>query len=73
MDKDMDDEYKEDNSEAPKSDENIINRTESEKALTDCLMSMNFPIKGIHYVVGTFISCEQNIIESVKRKKIKQI
>ena len=29
MDKDMDDEYKEDNSEAPKSDENIINRTEA--------------------------------------------
>ena len=29
MDKDMDDEYKEDNSKGPKSDENIINRTEA--------------------------------------------
>ena len=44
-DKDNDEEYKDENSEAQKSDEGLINKTEEEEALIDHLMSMNFPIK----------------------------
>ena len=53
---DKDDEWKTDNSEAPKCGESVINKTEAEEALTDCLMSINFPIKFIKYVIGTKIS-----------------
>ena len=44
-DEEKDDEYKEDNSEAPKIGEIVINKTEAEESLTDLLMTMNFPIK----------------------------
>ena len=68
VDKDEDkyNENKEDNSESPKIDESLINKTEVEKVVTDCLMKINFPIKFIQYVVGTIISCEKNMIELVK-------
>ena len=63
---DKDDEYEEYNSEDPKSDEIETNNTEEEEAFTDCLMSMNFPIKIINYVIGIISSCEQIMIEFVK-------
>ena len=40
-DEDNDDEYKEDNLEAPKSDESVINKNKIKEALTDRLMSTN--------------------------------
>ena len=33
-------------------------------------MSMNFPLKFIHYVIGTITLCEGGIIELEERKKI---
>ena len=54
---DKDDEYKEDNSEAPKNDEIVINKTESEEALTGHFMIMNFPTKVIQYVIVTVSLC----------------
>ena len=62
-DEDKQDEYKENNSEAPKRDESVINETEGEESLTDHLMPTNFPIKLINYVIVNISSCKQNIIE----------
>ena len=50
-DEDKDDEYKDVNSQGLKSDESVINKTEEEEALTDCLMSTNVPIKVVNYVI----------------------
>ena len=61
-DEDKDEEYKEDNSEAPESDESVIKQTKLEKALTYCLMSIHFPIKLIQYEICTISSCRQNMI-----------
>ena len=55
------------NSEAPKSDESVINKTEVEKSLTDRLMSMNTLVEFIQYVIGTISSCEQKMIEMGKK------
>ena len=62
-DEDKDDEYKEDNSEAPKSDGIVTNKTEVEKEFTDCLMPMNFLIRAIQYMISTIIPCDKNMIE----------
>ena len=50
----------------------MINRTESEEVLTDRLMSMNFSINVVNYVIGTISLCKQNIIELEKKKNTKQ-
>ena len=71
---DKDDEYKEDDPEPPKSEENIINKTEPEEEFTDSLMSMNSSIKVIQYLIVTISSGEKKTIELGKiNKNIKQI
>ena len=37
-----------------KSDEHLINKTKTEESLADFLMSPNFPIKTIKYVISTY-------------------
>ena len=46
-----------------KSDEHLINKTKTEESLADFLMSPNFPIKTIKYVISTIISCDQKMIK----------
>ena len=48
-----DDEYKDDNSQALNSNKIVINKTEAEEALNDILMSINFSINVVNYVIGT--------------------
>ena len=64
-----DDKYKEDNSEYPKIDESVINKTEAEESLTDWLMSMNFPIKIIQCAIGNISSCKKKMIQLCKKPK----
>ena len=59
---DNDDEYKDENSAALKNDESVINKTEEEEALIERLMSMDFPLKFLSYVIGTISSYKQKMI-----------
>ena len=57
-----DDKSKYDNSQALNSNESVINKNEAEEALTDQLMSTNFSINMVNYVIGTISLWKQNII-----------
>ena len=59
---DKDDEYKDENSADLKNDESVINKTEEEEALIERLMSMNFQLKVVNYVMVAIILCEQNMM-----------
>ena len=60
-DDDTDGEYRDDNSQALKTYESVINKTEEEEALTDLLMSMHFMIKFVKYLMDTISLCKQKI------------
>ena len=72
-DKDNDEEYKDENSEAQKSDEGLINKTEEEEALIGYLMSMNFPVKVNSYVIGNTNSSKRTMIVFGKKIENNQI
>ena len=68
-DEDKDNEYKDDNLQATKSDENMINKVEDLPSEVDFVMSTNFPIKAVNYVMGSISLCKQNMIEFENKVK----
>ena len=61
--KDIDDEYKDDNSQALNSNESVINKIEEEEALIERLVSINFPLEVVNYMIVHIISCGKKMIE----------
>ena len=56
-DKNIDDEYKYDNSPDNNSNGSVINKTKEEEAFMERLIQMSFPREVINYVIGTITSC----------------
>ena len=64
--KDIDEKYKDYNSQDHNSNEIVINKTKEEEAYIEHLDSMGFPYKVINYVIGTISSCGEKMIELEK-------
>ena len=65
---DKDNEYKYYTSQDLNSSESVINKTESEEALNDHLMTVNSSIKVVNNVIGNISLCKIYMIEFIKIK-----